>query len=73
MKIKFTPDIQSVLKALEMRLTHYPAVWEDVGGPELEGHEAYDEWSNNEFSVYVVRGHIRHIEKIPPVFPDVPF
>ncbi len=72
MNITLTTEILTVLNALGMTKTHHPACWRDVGGiesgPKVIGHEAFDEWSNDTHSVYVVDGIIQHIE---PCIPDM--
>lgn len=62
--------IQPLLKVLGFNASHVPAEWEDTGdaesGPMLSGHEAYDVWTKNEVSIYVVDGMVVEIERNQP-------
>ena len=74
--IALTPEVQQTLQALGFVHTHHPADWEDIGGPEsgpeLSGHNAYDEYSKGDTSVYVEDGIIVAVEKLPPNPEDIP-
>lgn len=77
LNIKLTAEVQQTLAALGFVHTHHPADWEDTGGPEsgphLTGHNAYDEYSKGDTSVYVEDGFIVAVEKNPPDPEDFPF
>lgn len=67
--IPFNEHSALLLTALGFTCTQHPATWEDVGGPEngpkLVGGPAYDEWSKDGVSVYVVDGMVQDVEKLP--------
>jgi hypothetical protein len=75
--IQLTPEVQQTLQALGFEHTHHPAEWKDIGGPEngpkLIGHNEFDEYSNNDTSVYVEDGIIVAVEKMQPTPEGFPF
>ena len=59
----------ALLNAAGYSCEHYPATWQDIGGPEngpkLIGGPAFNEWRNGDHIIVVSEGEVVAVERHP--------